>query len=181
MSRLSTIDPAKATGKSKELLEIVQATLKIIPNMTKVMANSPAVLQGYLAFSGALAEASLSPKLREQIALAVGQSNQCEYCVSAHSVIGKGAGLTDEEVRGSRRGEGESERTRAALRFARQLLENKGFVQESAIGSLRAAGFSDGEIAEIIAHVALNVFTNYFNTAAGVEIDFPRVAVGRSA
>jgi len=181
MSRLPIIDPAVATGKSKELLDAVQAKLKITPNMTKVMANSPAVLQGYLGFSGALAAGLLDVKLREQIALAVGQSNQCEYCVSAHSAIGKMVGLNDREIRASRVGESDSGRTAAALHFAKQVLEHKGFVPDSAIEAVRAAGFSDGEIAEIIAHVALNVFTNYFNTAAGVDVDFPRVAIGQGA
>lgn len=181
MSRLLTIDPAQAGGKSKELLKAVEAKLKIIPNMTKVMANSPAVLQAYLAFSGALAEGALDPKLREQIALVVGQTNQCEYCVSAHSFIGEMVGLTDREIRASRVGESESARTTAALRFAQQILGNQGFAPEGAFGTLREAGFNDGEIAEIIANVALNVYTNYFNNAAAVEVDFPRVAIGKSA
>lgn len=181
MSRLSVIDPAKAAGKSKELLAVVQAKLKITPNMTRVMTNSPAVLQGYLAFSGALREGALDPKLQEQIALAVGQSNACEYCVSAHSAIGKAVGLTDREIQASRVGQSDSERTRAALRFAQQIVEHRGVVAESAIAVVRNAGFSDGEIAEIIANVALNVFTNYFNNATAVEVDFPRVAVGKNA
>lgn len=181
MSRLSTIDPAEATGKSKELLEAVQAKLKITPNMTKVMANSPAVLQAYLAFSGALREGALDPKLQEQLALVVGQSNGCEYCVSAHSAIGKAVGLADTEIRAGRAGQSDSTRTEAALRFAQQIVELKGIVPESAIAVVRNAGFSDAEIAEIIANVALNVFTNYFNNAVAVEVDFPRVAVGKNA
>ena len=95
MSRLPAIQTENASGKAKQLLEAVQAKLKITPNMTRVMANSPAVLEGYLSFSGALASGSLPAKLREEIALEVGEQNACQYCVSAHTAIGKRTGLTD--------------------------------------------------------------------------------------
>jgi uncharacterized peroxidase-related enzyme len=181
MARLNTIDPAQATGKAKELLAAVQAKLKLTPNMTRVMANSPAVLEAYLNFSSALAGGALGAKLGEQIALAVAQVDQCEYCLSAHSAIGKLVGLTDSDIAGSREGQGSSPRVAAALRFARQLVESRGIVGDDAIAAVRQAGFSDGEIAEIIAHVALNIFTNYFNNAAAVDIDFPKVALGKTA
>src|SRR5215472_18374787 len=108
MSRLSVIQTDKATGKAKELLEAVQAKLKITPNMTRVMANSPAVLEGYLGLSGALASGSLPPKLREQIALAVAEQNGCQYCVSAHTAIGKLTGLMDKEIEEAREARSQS-------------------------------------------------------------------------
>jgi len=176
MSRLAIVDPNTATGKAKDLLDAVKAKLGIVPNMTRVMADSPAVLEGYLQFSGALSGGSLEPRLREQIALLSAQENQCNYCLSAHTAIGKMVGLKQEEIVASREGKGGNDQRTAALTFAKAVLERKGQVSESEIAAVRAAGYSDGEIAEIIAHVALNVFTNYFNVATGVEVDFPKVS-----
>jgi len=181
MSRLKMIDPAAAAGKAKELLDAVQAKLKITPNMTRAMANSPAVLEGYLALSGALAGGSLEVRLREQIALAVAELNGCEYCLSAHTAIGRRIGLTEAEIATSREGTPEGARTAAALGFVREVVRGKGRVREDSVDSVRAAGFSDGEIAELIANVALNLFTNYFNKVAGVDVDFPRVAPRKAA
>lgn len=181
MARLSILDPAKATGKAKELLDAVQAKLHITPNMTRVMANSPAVLEAYLGFSGALAGGLLDVKLRERIALLVAQTNGCEYCLSAHSAIGKMVGLSASEIAQSRDGQGGGDHTTAALRFAREIVEKKGIVSDDAVAAARAAGFNDGELAEIIANVAVNIFTNYFNNVAGVDVDFPRVVLQKAA
>ncbi len=177
MSRLAAIQPQAATGKAKELLDAVQAKLKITPNMTKVMANSPAVLEAYLSFSGALANGALDAKLREEIALEVGEQNSCQYCVSAHTAIGKLTGLTDSEIDQAREARSGSARNAAALQFARELVVKKGRATDADVETVRRVGFSDGEIAEIIAHVALNIFTNYFNNTAEVEVDFPKIAL----
>jgi uncharacterized peroxidase-related enzyme len=176
MSRLPAIDPTNASGKPKELLNAVQAKLGLTPNMTRVMANSPAVLESYIAFSGALAGGLLNAKLREQIALITAQKNHCDYCLSAHTAIGKLVGLGSEQIIAARKGESSNARVTAALNFAVRVLDTKGEIGEADLTAVRDAGFSDGEIAEIIAHVALNVFTNYFNTATKVEIDFPRIS-----
>jgi len=176
MSRLQVIDPSTVTGKAKELLAAVKAKLGLVPNMTKVMANSPAVLEAYLGFSGALAGGRLDPKTREQLALVTAQQNHCDYCLSAHSAIGKMVGLKQEQIVASREGKGGSARDTAALTLAKRVLDSKGQINESDFAAARAGGFSDGEIAEIIAHVALNVFTNYFNVATEVDIDFPKVS-----
>jgi uncharacterized peroxidase-related enzyme len=176
MSRLQVIDPSTASGKTKDLLDAVKAKLGLVPNMTKVMANSPEVLEAYLGFNGALSAGLLEPKVREQIALLTAQQNHCNYCLSAHTAIGKMVGLNQEQIVASRQGQGSSEKVTAALTFAKRVLESKGQISGSDLESVRAAGLSDGEIAEIIAHVALNVFTNYFNIAAEVDIDFPKVS-----
>ncbi len=181
MSRLNAIEPSAATGKAKDLLDAVKAKLGIVPNMTKVMANSPAVLEGYLGLSGALGNGLLDAKTREQLALITAQSNRCDYCLSAHTAIGKMVGLKPEEIAGSRVGHGSNARATAALKFATKVLDRRGGINDTDVAEVRAAGFSDGEIAEIIAHVALNVLTNYFNIAAGVEIDFPRVSFANVA
>ena len=176
MSQLKAIEPSQATGKAKDLLDAVKGKLGLVPNMTRVMVNSPAVLEGYLGFSGALATGSLDPKIREQIALITAQSNHCDYCLSAHSTIGKMVGLTPSEIAGSREGKGSNSRSTAVLKFATRVLDAKGHIKDEDVLAAREAGLNDGEIAEVIANVALNVFTNYFNSAAKVDIDFPKVS-----
>ena len=174
MSRLTQIAPDTATGKTKELLEAVKSKLGLVPNMVRAMANSPAALNAYVQFSGALAGGSLSARNREQIALAVGQVNECNYCLSAHSVLGKMAGLTPDQIRDSRQGTAADGKTDALLHFARKLVETRGQVSDGDVNAVRQAGFTDGEIAEAVANVALNIFTNYFNHVADTDIDFPK-------
>jgi uncharacterized peroxidase-related enzyme len=181
MSRLHAVDPSTATGKAKELLDAVKGKLGIVPNMTRVMASSPVVLESYLRFSGALAGGFLDAKTREQIALLTAQENHCDYCLSAHTAIGKMVGLNHDQIVASREGSGSSPKTTAALIFAKRVLETKGQVSEGDLATVRDAGFSEGEIAEIIAHVALNVFTNYFNVATDVDVDFPKVSYSEIA
>ena len=176
MSRLIAIDPATATGKAKDLLTAVKGKLGLVPNMTRVMANSPAVLEAYLGFSGALGGGLLDAKTRESLALVTAQQNQCDYCLSAHSAIGKMVGLNPQQIAASRDGKAENPKTTAALVFSQRVVETRGAVTTSDLAAVREAGFNDGEIAEILAHVALNIFTNYFNKAADVDIDFPKVS-----
>ena len=175
MSRLTAIDPAQAQGTAKDLLDAVQGKLGITPNMMRTMAQSPAVLEGYLSFSGALAKGTLSAALRAQIALAVAEQNGCNYCLAAHSALGKMAKLDDESILASRQGNAADPKAQAALQFAHTLIATHGAVSEADVAQARAAGFTEGEIGEIIANVALNIFTNYFNTAAQTDIDFPKV------
>jgi uncharacterized peroxidase-related enzyme len=174
MSRIPQIAPETATGRAKDLLDAVKGKLGLVPNMTRAMANAPAVLEGYLGLSGALAKGALTAKTREQLALALGQANGCDYCLSAHSAIGKMVGLTADQVRDSRLGTAVNPHDEAVIQFARKVLESRGQVSNSDIQDVRAAGLDDGAIAEVVAHVALNVFTNYFNNVAQTDIDFPR-------
>ncbi len=174
MSRIETVNPTQATGKAKELLDGVKAKLGMTPNLMRVMANSPAVLDAYLKFSGALGGGELPAKAREQIALTVGQANSCDYCLSAHSAIGKMVGLTTDQILDSRRGTSSDPYSNAVLQFARQLVDKRGLVSDADLSAVRSAGLDDGAIAEIVANVALNIFTNYFNHVAETEIDFPR-------
>ncbi len=178
MVRIDPIDEGATPGKAKELLGQVERKLGFVPKMMRTMATSPAVLEGYLGLSGALAGGALPPKLREQIALAVGEANGCEYCVSAHTALGKRLGLTETELAASRGAAANDPTVDAALRFASALVERRGDVSDADVARVRAAGWSDAEIAEIVAHVALNLFTNYFNLTAGTEVDFPRIPLG---
>jgi uncharacterized peroxidase-related enzyme len=140
------------------------------------MANSPAVLQGYLAFSNALSKGNLSPKFREQVALAVSEINDCQYCLAAHSAIGRSVGLSEEAIGDSRRGESPDTKEATALAFTRNVVENRGWVSEEDVAKLRKVGFSQGDIVELIANISLILFTNYFNHVAETEIDFPAVS-----
>jgi len=173
MSRIHQIAPETATGKAKELLAAVKGKLGLVPNMTRAMANAPAVLDGYLQLSGALGHGALPAKTREQIALAVGQENGCEYCLAAHSAIGKMVGLTADQIRDSRRGTAVDPKSDALIRFARAVVATKGRVSGGDLQAVRDAGFDDGAVAEVVANVALNLFTNYFNHVAETDIDFP--------
>jgi uncharacterized peroxidase-related enzyme len=173
MSRIPTIDPKQATGKAQELLRGVHAKLGMTPNLMRVMANSPAVLEAYLQFSGSLGRGALSAQTREQIALAVGQANSCDYCLSAHSAIGKTVGLTTDQIRDARGGTAVDGKTNAILGLATQLVDKRGFVSDNDLATARDAGVTDAEIAEIVANTALNLFTNYFNHVAETEVDFP--------
>ena len=175
MSRITPVNPAEATGKAKELLNAVQAKLGITPNLMKTLATAPAALEGYLSFSGALSGGVLNAKFREEIALAVAQANSCEYCLSAHSAIGKMVGLKPEEIAASRASRSADAKQDAGLKFAQSIVVQKGEVSNGAVDAVRAAGYGDAEITEIVANVALNIFTNYFNHVAQTEVDFPRV------
>ena len=177
MQRISAIEPASATGKAKQLLDGVQAKLGMTPNMMKTMAAAPATLEAYLNFSATLATGALDAKFREQIALAVAQANTCGYCLAAHSAIGKMVGLPAEDIRLSREARAVDAKRDAGLRFAQALVVERGQASDQTIASIKAAGYSDGEITEIVANVALNIFTNYFNNVAGTEVDFPKVTV----
>ncbi len=175
MSRLPLVDPSQAQGKTHDLFTAVKSQMGRVPNLMKAMANSPAVLEGYLDFSKALAHGTLDPKLRERIAIEVAESNGCGYCLAAHNLLGKLAGLDEEERQANRRGHSHDPKANAALKFARTLVEKRGGVTEQDVQQVKEAGFDDGEVAEIIAHVALNVLTNYFNVAVETPIDFPVV------
>ena len=146
----------------------------------RTMANSPAVLQAYLDFTSALSSGALSAKLREQIALTVSEVNDCDYCLAAHSAVGRMVGLSEEEVLDSREAISTDRKVETALRFARQLVENRGWVTDEDLSRVRDAGYDDGEIAEIVANVALINFSNYLDHVAETEADFPPVPALRS-
>lgn len=181
MPRLSPVDRHTANERVRRSFDAVQKQLGIVPNMMRTMAQSPSVLEGYLGLGGALARGVLTPQLGEQIALAVAEANGCDYCLSAHTALGRGAGLSDDQLAASRDARDADPKINAALQFARALVARRGDVTDEELARVRAAGFTTGEIAEIIAHVALNVFTNYFNRAAQTEIDFPKVTAAQLA
>ena len=173
--RLTAVNSAETTGKAKQLLDGVHAKLGMTPNLMKTLASAPAALEAYLNFGAALGTGKLDAKFREQISLAVAQANSCEYCLSAHSALGKMAGLKPEEIGLSRQAHSEDPKRDAGLQFVQALVAQRGQVSDQALERVKAAGFSDGDVAEIVANVAINIFTNYFNHVAQTEIDFPVV------
>ncbi|CAB4922346.1 unannotated protein [freshwater metagenome] len=177
MPRLNVVDPDRAEGRAKKLLDQVQGALGVTPNMMRAMAESPAVLDAYLSFSGALGRGSLSAATREQIALLAAAENSCGYCAAAHTVLGGRAGVSDDDLAAAIRGEASDPRTAAALRLARAIIAERGFVSDGDLDDARAAGLGDGDIGEVVGNVALNVFTNYFNSVGRTELDFPAVEV----
>ncbi|UUF16089.1 MULTISPECIES: carboxymuconolactone decarboxylase family protein [Flavobacterium] len=177
MTRLTALNPEEVTGKTKDLFNAVQSKLGVVPNMMRTMGNSPAVLEGYLNFSGALSHGKLSAKTGELIALAVSESNSCDYCVAAHTFIGGKLLKTDAQVlQDARKGNSADAKTEAILQLAKTLISKNGLVSDEDVNKAKNAGVSDAEIAETVAHVALNVLTNYFNNTANTQIDFPEVS-----
>lgn len=176
MQRINPIEPAQAGYKTRVMLDAVKHQLGQIPNIFRILAQSPAVLDAYLKQMTALAAGDLDPKLREQIALVAAGKNQCDYCASAHTLLGKGAGVEESELTCNLKGQSSNATTQAALTFVAAIVENRGRVTDRELMEVREAGFSDGQIVEIIAVTCMNIFTNYFNHIAGTEVDFPLIS-----
>lgn len=174
MSQFRLIEPQQASPEARTLLESVQAKLGMLPNLFKSMANSTATLEAYVNFRDALSRGNLSAKLREQIALAISERNGCQYCLAAHTAVGRMLGLSDDEITNNRRAESSDESTSAALAFVASLVDKQGKVSEAEVDLLRQSGFDDGRIAELVAVTVLTIMTNYFNLTAGTPIDFPK-------
>lgn len=181
MNRIPLIDRHAATGERKALLDEIHAAFGTTPNMFRAVANSPAALKSMWGAFGALGGGTLGARLGEEIAVAVANRNACAYCLAAHTALGRKAGASTEALARAQAGESDDPRAQAALRFALRLVDARGQVSEADVRTLRAAGFDDEAIVEILAHVALNLFTNYVNVAFAVPVDFPEVALRRVA
>jgi uncharacterized peroxidase-related enzyme len=181
MPRILPLDPDKAEPAVKATLSAVKAKLGLVPNLFATFAVSPAVLNGYLALSEALGKGVLTAKQREIVALAVAQANECHYCLSAHTLLGKGAGLSEAAIAKARAGHGETPIDDAIAVLARRLVEARGHASDADIAAARKAGLTDAHVVETIASVAINVLTNFTNNVARTEIDFPKVDVAMAA
>lgn len=172
---LSQNTPNQTTGHHRELFRQIESAFGTVPNMFKTIGHSSAALEAMWSFFGALGRGAIPAKMGEQIAVYVADLNRCDYCLSAHTVLGQKAGATSAEMSAAQAGESKDPKTQAALQFAGLLVKNRGQVKSSDVDALRTAGFNDAEITEILAHVALNLFTNYTNVAFGVPVDFPKI------
>ncbi|MFF8387086.1 carboxymuconolactone decarboxylase family protein [Streptomyces kanasensis] len=177
MHSLHTVEPESATGETAALFTATHQELGIVPNLARVMANSPAVLKGYLGVVGALStRGTLPAHVRESIALLVAQENGSDYCLSVHMFRGtKVAGLGTDEATRARHGKADDPWDAAVLDLAAVIVRNRGAVTDEHLAAAQRAGLSDGQIVEVVAHVALNVFTTYLATAARIDVDWPLV------
>lgn len=176
MLRISIPTVEQSPAASKPLLDAVHKQLGVIPNLMKLIGNSPAALEGYLSLNGALAKGKLDVSVRERIALAMAEFNGCSYCLSAHTYLGRNvAKLSDTEMDTARSGYAADPATQAALKFTLRVASQHGRVSDADVQVLRSAGFDDASIVEIVLNVALNILTNYINNVANTAIDFPQV------
>ncbi|HSN28114.1 MAG TPA: carboxymuconolactone decarboxylase family protein [Kofleriaceae bacterium] len=175
MSRIPALDPIATTGKTAENLAAVGKLLGVTPNLFRVAANSPAALDALIGLNGAAARGTLRASAREAISLAVSQANGCDYCLSAHTALGAGAGLPSAAIAAARHATADDPKLAALLRFANLLVVERGRAPESALAQVRAAGASDAEVLEVVTNVVLTIFTNYINLVADTDIDFPVV------
>ncbi len=177
MSRIPLVDPSSAPAASQDLLRQIHGAFGATPNMFRAVANSPAALRSMWSAFGALGGGTLPAQLGEKVAVAIADSNRCEYCLAAHTVLGRKAGATAEQMSAAQAGRADDPQTAAALDFALKVVRGRGQLRDADIAALRQAGFDDGQIVELLAHVALNLFTNYVNVAFDVPVDFPKVAL----
>ena len=176
MSTLPQIELTDATGDAATLLTELKKSIGSVPNMAKAMANSPAVLKGYMGLSGALAGGVLPTAVRERLALATAEYNRCTYCLSAHTFLGKNVAKLDaSEIDLARHAQSSDPHVAALLALSDAIARGRGTVDEVALKEARAAGVTDAEIAEVVGNLALNILTNYFNIVAGTEAEFPVV------
>ena len=177
MSTLPQIDPAAANGEVGELLAQVRKSIGSVPNAVKAMANSPALLKGYMGLSSALTGGVLSPAVRERLALATAEYNRCSYCLSAHTMVAKRVvKIDDDEIARARSADSADPHVAALLALSDAIARGKGSIDETVVKTARAAGVTDAEIAEVIGNLALNILTNYFNIVADTDNEFPFVA-----
>ncbi|MBI1327126.1 MAG: peroxidase-related enzyme [Alphaproteobacteria bacterium] len=179
--RIPQITEAETSPETAKLFEGLQAKMGKIINIFKTMGHAPSALEAYLNFSGAMAKSSLTPAQRELIALAVAGANHCDYCASAHTQIGKGAGLSDADTQAALNAKATDAKTQALVTFARTVNDKRGNVSDADVKAMRDAGWGNQQIVEAVAVVSLNVYTNFFNHVAGTEVDFPLVSTSSVA
>jgi uncharacterized peroxidase-related enzyme len=175
MSRISVVTNEAANPEQAALFKAITGKIGMVPNFLRILANSPVALEAFLGLHKIANEGVLDRQTRERIALTVAQENGCQYCVSAHTAIGRKAGLDHTEITANRTGTSLDARAAAAVSFAHGIVAHKGQVSASELLALRNAGYGDAEIVEIITHVGMNVLTNLIGTISQVEIDFPTV------
>jgi uncharacterized peroxidase-related enzyme len=177
MSRIAPVVSSNVDAKTATALTQVKASLGMVPNLFATLAHAPVALDGYMSLSKTLSRGRLSARQRDILALAVGQENECQYCLSAHTESAKAGGASEADTLLARRGDGEHPFDRALASFAQKIVRQRGHVADEDIESARKAGIDDGLMMEVVAHVAMNTLTNYANELAGTEIDFPVVNV----
>jgi uncharacterized peroxidase-related enzyme len=173
MSRVKPVNVEEAKGEVKDIYQALEKKMGKVVNIFLNMGNSAATLKGFVNLNDAAGQTSLSPKLREEIALIIGQTNHCQYCLSAHTAIAKGLGINEQDILKARHGESQDPKTQAILKFAKTIVENRGHLSNQDVASLKAAGVDDKELVEVILLIIVNMFSNYFNLITDPKVDFP--------
>ena len=171
MPRLATIDPTTDTCPGADLLNGPLKEMQI--NIFKGLAAHPEVLQSFLGWAGGSKGGALTPAEHELVALYVGETNNCQYCTAAHTMIAEGAGLVGDASLEARRGSGSEGRHQALLDFTGAVMETKGHVSNEQLQAFLAAGFDNSAVIEVIAAISVNMFTNLYNHVHATEVDFP--------
>jgi uncharacterized peroxidase-related enzyme len=172
-NRIQPVDLDHTTGTIRRLFAELRAKFALVPNLFRVLANAPVALEGLMGLGAALARGALNEKAREQLALAIAESNLCSYCLSAHTAIAAKIGLNQTEIDDAIHASAADARTDAILKLARSIVVQRGELTDADLARARAVGLSDGEIVETVANVALNIFENYMSHVARVPIDLP--------
>ena len=181
MSRINLVTAEQANEQQTTLYTAIEEQLGMVPNFLKVFANSPAALQAFLGLHSIASEGELDAKTKERIALGLAEQNACQYCVSAHTAIGRKSGLSGDEMMANRAGSSQDAKAAVAVKFSRSLADNSGEVTTAELLEIRNVGYSDAEIVEIITHVGMNILTNILGKASRVEIDFPKVELKKAS
>lgn len=181
MPRLPAVNPDQTSGETRALLDGVKQKLGVTPNVFRTLANSPVALKAYSDFSRTLGDGRLDSQVREAISLTVAGANRCEYCAAAHAYVSRGLKVDDAEIGARLKGQSSDPKVQAIIYFAKRVVEARGIVSDNDVGAVREAGLDNEEITEVVANVALNLYTNYFNHVAGTEVDFPRTAMPNAA
>lgn len=171
--RIKPVDPIRASGAVKRLFSEIQTKFALVPNLFRVLANAPAALEGLMGLSAALGGGALDETIREQLALAIAESNLCAYCVNTHSTIAAKLGLNEPEIDQARRARATDARIDAILKLARAIVVQRGELNDADFARARAT-LTDSEIIETVANVALNIFENYMSHVSRVPTDFPQ-------
>ncbi len=172
MSRIESVSVEKATGATEKLYAVIKSQLGGVPNLFQALGSNPKVLEIQLGLGAATK--SLSSKEKESISLVVAQENDCAYCLAAHTALGKMVGLKESEIISARKGKSEDRKLNALLQFAKEVINHKGNVSDATFIELKAAGYTDSQIPEILMSILSDIFTNYFNRFNETEIDFQK-------
>ncbi len=173
---MSRLNPTPGMRVNQQLLDILERShldLDEAPNFFRILVRAPTVTSAYAAAEQALAKGQITARQREQIALAVAEINDSRYCLVAHTIAGRTAGLSDEDIRLARKAAANDPKAGAMLRFTQAVVLQRGELGDEDFNAVRKAGISELEMIEIVANIALNLFTNYLNIIFDTEVDIP--------
>ncbi|MDH3711344.1 MAG: carboxymuconolactone decarboxylase family protein [Cyclobacteriaceae bacterium] len=173
MKNLEVLNRDQVGSETQAIFDGLKQKVGMVPNLYAATANSHFALTALLDLGETLKKGNLNAKEVEAVALAVGETNQCQYCLSAHTTVGKMLGFTEDQTLHIRNGQVSDDKIRALTDLAKEITERRGHPQESTIEAFFQVGYNKGALVDVIGLVALNTFTNYLNHIADTPIDFP--------